>query len=633
MAGGQRGDLHAAEDELLGVGHREDFRQPSIQQRFGISARSLNLAPLSLFDAFRLASERKQGERGVYEQLFERPPVGEKTDVGRMLDDFKGHAHTEILPPSPESGSLKWWDEPGPANRFSMTGHPRQQILEAWPSERPPGLQDMSKKMLPPARSDPGTRRGRCWHGLALAIIVHSAGASLLRGQATAPPPAAFPLAKGEVISSVFCLRSPQQSYALFLPSAYTPARAWPIVYAFDPGARGSAPVQMLKDLAEKYGYIVAGSNNSRNGPLKDQAEAAQAMWRDTHERFSVDDKRQYATGFSGGARAAALFALLCNGCAAGVIAHGAGLPPTESSPEKVYFAYFLAIGDLDFNYPEVVQLQHQLDKLGIANRLRRFPGPHRWAPPEIWTEAIEWMELRAMREGRRAKDEAFLAEQSARASQRVRELEEAGNLYTAYEEYRNLTEEFQGLADTALFARKAAELKEGAAVREAVKREKEEINEQQRLTADLLAHLEALKAQTVSPAMTMRLHSKLSELKDAVKSAKEPSKARAAKRAQSEVFARFYENGVLSLTDKQFSLAASLLESASEAAPESPAPFYQLARVYAESGNKKKALEALHQAVKRGLRNAKLLQETLEFAALKDNEEFKKILAGLAAP
>jgi catechol 2,3-dioxygenase-like lactoylglutathione lyase family enzyme len=51
-----------------------------------------------------------------------------------------------------------------------------------------------------------------------------------------------------------------------------------------------------------KAGVIVAGSNNSRNGPMKASADAWNAMWNDTHERFAVDDKRVYATGLSGGA-------------------------------------------------------------------------------------------------------------------------------------------------------------------------------------------------------------------------------------------------------------------------------------------------------------------------------------------
>src|ERR1700757_2305239 len=69
----------------------------------------------------------------------------------------------------------------------------------------------------------------------------------------------------GEVIASVPCKDFPGQSYALYLPAAYTPQKSWPIVYAFDPGAQGDAPVRLYREVAEKYGYILAGSNNSQN--------------------------------------------------------------------------------------------------------------------------------------------------------------------------------------------------------------------------------------------------------------------------------------------------------------------------------------------------------------------------------
>src|SRR5437879_904675 len=64
-------------------------------------------------------------------------------------------------------------------------------------------------------------------------------------------------LAKGVVIAKAVTLADANQSYALFLPSYYSPGRKWPIIYAFDPEARGHLPVELMKDAAEKYGYIV----------------------------------------------------------------------------------------------------------------------------------------------------------------------------------------------------------------------------------------------------------------------------------------------------------------------------------------------------------------------------------------
>ena len=70
---------------------------------------------------------------------------------------------------------------------------------------------------------------------------------------------------RGRVIEAVKCAADPSQSYALYLPSTYSPDRAWPVLMGFHPGARGRAIVEKYRAAAEQYGYVVAGSNNSRN--------------------------------------------------------------------------------------------------------------------------------------------------------------------------------------------------------------------------------------------------------------------------------------------------------------------------------------------------------------------------------
>src|SRR5262245_33774455 len=108
-------------------------------------------------------------------------------------------------------------------------------------------------------------------------------------------------LPRGKVNERVVCLKDASQSYALYLPPNYAPDRQWPILYAFDPGARGVRPVERFKDAAERYGYIVVGSNNSRNGPGVPLTEIIRALFDDTQARFPIDQKRVYTTGFSGG--------------------------------------------------------------------------------------------------------------------------------------------------------------------------------------------------------------------------------------------------------------------------------------------------------------------------------------------
>ena len=54
-------------------------------------------------------------------------------------------------------------------------------------------------------------------------------------------------LQTGIILPDVHSIAQPEQSYALYLPSNYSSNHPWPIVYAFDPGARGINPVELMK--------------------------------------------------------------------------------------------------------------------------------------------------------------------------------------------------------------------------------------------------------------------------------------------------------------------------------------------------------------------------------------------------
>jgi hypothetical protein len=105
-------------------------------------------------------------------------------------------------------------------------------------------------------------------------------------------------LPRGRVVERVVCAGNESQSYALYLPAAYSPKRAWPILYCLDPGARGRVPVELFAEAAEQAGWIVAGSNNSHNGPTAPAIEAIGWLVRGTHERLAVDDSQVYVAGF-----------------------------------------------------------------------------------------------------------------------------------------------------------------------------------------------------------------------------------------------------------------------------------------------------------------------------------------------
>jgi len=179
------------------------------------------------------------------------------------------------------------------------------------------------------------------------------------------------------------------QSYESFVPSAYTAERKWPVLYCLDPGARGKVPVERFAKAAEAEGVIVVGSNKSRNGPNAPVEEAIREMWLGTHSRFSVDDSRVYAAGFSGGARVALSWAR--TGMLKGVIACGAGFG--DEAPEKLTFRFFASVGVDDFNYPELWHNSLALAKRGIEHRFVAFDGGHDWLPESLTREALQYMD------------------------------------------------------------------------------------------------------------------------------------------------------------------------------------------------------------------------------------------------
>jgi dienelactone hydrolase len=228
------------------------------------------------------------------------------------------------------------------------------------------------------------------------------AGFLLLLSLATAAA-GAQDLPRGQVVPDVRCLGDATQSYALYLPSTYSPDKTWPLLMGFHPGGRGIAIVEKYRAAAEKYGYIVAASNSSRNGPWDVSERAVTAMTRDLAARFTTDEKRLYATGHSGGARVAMQIAL--TNPLAGVIASSAGYP--DSIPRsKLKFVVFGTAGDTDFNYIELKLLDNALK---TPHRVVIFDGGHTLPPDDLAMEAIEWLELQAIRSGIRPKDEAFL--------------------------------------------------------------------------------------------------------------------------------------------------------------------------------------------------------------------------------
>ena len=268
-------------------------------------------------------------------------------------------------------------------------------------------------------------------------------------------------LPRGQIVDEVKCAGDPAQSYALYLPSNYSPDRTWSLLVAFHPAARGRAMVETYRAAAEKYGYVVAGSNNSRNGPWQGSAASTKAMSADLGQRFSIDANRFYLTGLSGGARVALQVALGTK-MIAGVIASSAGYPDNQRR-KSLPFVVFGTAGTEDFNYLELRMLDRALT---TPHRLAVFEGGHTLPPDDVALEAIEWLELQAMKSGRKTRDDALLDQLF---DKRQRAVAASTSPAATVLLLKELADDFSGLRDVSAASARAVELSKQKDVKSAL--------------------------------------------------------------------------------------------------------------------------------------------------------------------
>ena len=448
---------------------------------------------------------------------------------------------------------------------------------------------------------------------------------------AAAPPPSRADQdpAPGRITDKVVCRKDAGQSYALYLPSGYSADRTWPIIYAFDAGARGLVPVQRFQDAAERYGFIVVGSNNSRNGPISVANDAFRAMVTDTTARFAVDPRRVYLAGFSGGARVAVLAALALEN-AAGVIGAGAGFPdhiqPTGSLP----FAYYGTAGTDDFNYPEMKQLDSALLELGLPRWLEVFEGGHDWPPADVCVRAIEWMETQAMRSKIRPMDDALINRILERVAANAEAEEKAGRLYGAYRRYSGLAATLAGLRDVSPFERKARELAASPEVRGALAEEAESVERQRSGHARIVGLADAALTGEDRAAATAELVAALGTLKAQAERPRNDAVRMAARRVIMASWISMNQAATLDMERGQFTRAAERLSLMRVVRPDSPGVDFALARAWARAGVKRSALEALRSAVKKGFSDAAAIDADPDLQSLRGEDGYRAIIAGL---
>ncbi|MEI6614443.1 MAG: hypothetical protein WCL37_06065 [Chrysiogenales bacterium] len=440
---------------------------------------------------------------------------------------------------------------------------------------------------------------------------------------------AAEELPRGAVVGKVVCAADATQSYALYLPSFYSRDKRWPIIYCFDPGAQGKVPVNLFKAAAEKYGYILAGSNNSQNGPWEPINAAIRAVWTDTQTRFAIDNSRVYSTGHSGGAQVALTFGLFLGKPWAGAISICGSmpdLPKPDALPKDL--AVFIATGISDFNYWPSHKIGSILDGLNRTNRLETFIGGHAWPPGDTILDALSWIELQTMKKGLHQRDEGWINAQFAERLERARAIELKGNGPEAYEAFLAVADDFRGLCPTTQAEAAAARLDRPEEIekyrKELKAAEKRELERFAQTNAALQGYLNTPdfreRRQWLDKLEVPRL------LRESEK-AGEAAAGQGARRLLGYLLAWAVPSATQAYQRGDMTTAADFYELVVLIRPESGLIWYNLACVRSRLGEKKAALAALEKAVENGVRDRATIENDPDLEGLRSEPAYMRLL------
>ncbi|HEV7589263.1 MAG TPA: hypothetical protein VGO40_14200 [Longimicrobium sp.] len=444
------------------------------------------------------------------------------------------------------------------------------------------------------------------------------------------------PLPRGRVVERVRA--DSIHSYALYLPSAWTAERRWPVLVALDPGGRALLPLERFREAAERRGWVVMSSYDVRNGDAAVMAAnelAVDAMLADAQRRFSMDPRRLYFAGLSGMARFAWGVAAQLDGQAAGLIGAAAGFPRATGlwivTLRQVHpFPYFGTTGTTDFNREEMEEVDSALDATSLPHRLARFEGEHEWPPADVAAQAVDWLELQAMHAGTLPIRAAFVDSLYAAGVARARALEAARAPLDAEREFRALVGDFAGLHATADASARAAALARDPAVGRArarraalARRVHEHRQAIERFTDELRRSTEGtVRSET---RIALRTETLLAEERDSLA---DRERSQAASRMLATLLVVASDAGGDLMREQRYAQAATAFRVAREVRPTSPGVCRALARALAQTGGADEALDALACAVAGGTLTRAELESDALLAPLRRDPRFAGTIA-----
>lgn len=421
-----------------------------------------------------------------------------------------------------------------------------------------------------------------------------------------------------KIYPHVNCTADTNLNYALYLPPQYEKGKPLPLLILFDSHGDGLLPVNLFSDEASKYGFIIAGSNNSKNGMAMQQTTAIyRSMLADLTARFSIEKKAVYLCGFSGGSRVAGSVAITEGGIA-GVVGCGAGLPGINQQPASP-FSYLAVVGNQDFNFTEMKMLDESLEQAGFTHHLLVFDGIHQWPPKELVPDIFAWLKLDAMRQQAIPAERIFINQFIEKNDQAANVLATAGKFSEQLDTYTKMKHYLQGLTDIAPLDSEIKRLSAEKSVIAYREQQQQMLTLEQKLQQDYLPQIPAQ-----GTAWWALETNRLSAL---AKQTEKPELSQVYKRLLGSLSMNSYMYCNNALKQRDLDASARFIEIYRLVDPSNAEHRVMAAKLAAMKQDKAGVLNALQQAFALGFKDKARIKSDPDFVPFLQDESFKKLI------
>lgn len=293
----------------------------------------------------------------------------------------------------------------------------------------------------------------------------------------------------GKVYKNIKGLNDSTLNYSAYFPKTIDKKTNLSVLFLLDPHAEGYTPVNLYKSLADKYNYLLVGSNNSRNGmAMKEFNKHLTSLISEVKKRYPIAENAMFAGGFSGGAKMA-IFCAEQFPEIIGAVACGASLSKPIDSEPNYYFAGI--VGNKDFNYLEMRQSFAMFDRFGFDYTSTIFDGRHQWAPLEAFETAFVGFDIYQNKRKSKVLEKEAIEGIRKKLQDSVLVYAEQNRILDAYEMLQQEKRWFYGLAPIVEVQKQIIQITQSSAFKQQIQKRQQAITQEIKLRSEFVKALE----------------------------------------------------------------------------------------------------------------------------------------------